>query len=228
MPKLRRSSRLAALRRAAQPKIKIILDCAPRRSARLAAKRRGKPNTTFIRHRPTVLDDLPMHVIQHQIFSYLDYDSRINLNQCLPIWDRVSKKMPAESVMKHDIELRIKVMQNILHRIAEEVWDYTTYSFRPVLKGDPRMIEMIKMFKFFQEPHYFNMINIFPTFHKAVVAKINEFEVVTLEDRKGYSDVIIDNFILEITKLKSKIEKEKQFFSNASPLLGLIKPLTFI
>ena len=228
MSKLRRSSRLAALKRAAQPKIKIILDCAPRRSARLAAKRRGKPNTTFIRHRPTVLDDFPMYVIQHHIFPYLDYDSRINLNQCLPIWERVPTKMSAESMMKHDIDLRVKIIQRILNRIAEEAWDYTTYSFMAVLKGDTRMLEMIKLFKLLQQPPYFKMISLFPTFHKAVVEKIQNLENTPHEDKKSYSNECVDKFTLEITKLKSKIEKEKDFFTNTAPCLGLIEPLRFI
>ena len=225
MPKLRRSPRLAAK---LPKKVKIVLDCAPRRSSRLAAKRRGKPNTGFIRHKPTVLDDLPMHVIQYDIFSYLDYDSRINLNQCLPIWDRVPKKMAPQSIMKHDIDLRVKIIQGILTRIAEEAWDPTTYSFRTVLKGDAKMLEMIKLFKYLQEPPYFKIISLFPSFHKAVVAKVNELEATPLEDKKTYSDEAIDNFTLEITKLKSKIEKEKDFFTNDAPCLALIEFLRFV
>jgi hypothetical protein len=224
MPKLRRSSRLAAK---LPKKIKGLL-APPRRSGRLAAKRRGKPNTAFIRHRPTVLDDLPMHVIQYDIFSYLDYDSRINLNQCLPIWDRVPTKMAAPSIMKHDMNLRVKIIQGILNRIAEDYWDHDTYSFRTVLKGDARIVEMIKLFKYLQQPPYFKIISLFPSFHTAVMAKVNELEATPLEDKKSYSKETIDKFTLEITKLKSKIEKEKDFFTNDAPCLGLIEFLKFV
>lgn len=228
MPTLRRSSRLAAKLPKKVKKVKIVNTLAiPRRSARLAAKRRGKPNTGFIRHRPTVLDDFPMYVIECHIFPYLDYDSRVNLNQCLPIWERVPTKMQPLSIMKHDMDLRVKIIQRILFRIAEEVWNPATYSFRGVLKGDARIMEMTKLFKTLQDPRYFKIISLFPKFHDAVVAKIKDFESIPAAEIKDYSKVQLDNFILELNKLKSKIEKEKDFFSNTSPCLGLIEPLRF-
>jgi hypothetical protein len=209
-----------------QPKKVVPLSGPPRRSIRLAIKRRGKPNTAFIKHRPTVLDKLPLDVIKYRIFAHLDYDSRINLNQCLPIWDRLSTKMPKQSILKHDIDLRVKIIQRILNRIGEETWDHSTYAFTPVLKGDTRILEMIKMFKYLQQPPYFKIISLFPSFHKAVVAKIQELEATPLEDKLSYSGDCIDNFTLEITKLKSKIEKEKDFFTSSPPCLAVIKPLS--
>lgn len=200
----------------------------PRRSARLAAKRRGKPNTEFIRHKPTVLDKLPMEIIKYQIFSHLDYDSRINLNQCLPIWDRVSNKMTTQSLMKHDMQVRVKILSHIIVRVAEEAWDNITYSFRTVLRGDTRMLEMIKLFKILQEPPYFKIIGLYPSFHKAVVEKIAEFEAVSIEDKKSYSQGTINKFNLEIIKLKTKIEKEKHFFTITASSLDLIKSVSFV
>jgi len=226
MPTLRRSSRLAAKLPKKINQIKSLHP--PRRSARLAAKRRGKPNTAFIRHRPTVLDNLPTFVIDCHIFPYLDYDSRINLNQCLPIWDRVPTKMPVPSMMKHDMHMRIKIIQGILNRIAEEVWDPATYSFMTVLKGETRMVEMIKLFKYLQQPPYFKIISLFPAFHTAVMAKVKELEAIPLEHKNTYSKEAIDKFTLEITKLKSKIEKEKDFFTNDAPCLELIEFLRFV
>jgi hypothetical protein len=96
-----------------------------------------------------------------------------------------------------------------------------------VLKGDAKILEMIKLFKYLQQPPYFKIISLFPSFHKAVVAKVNELEATPLEDKKTYSDEAIDNFTLEITKLKSKIEKEKDFFTNDAPCLALIEFLRF-
>jgi hypothetical protein len=167
-----------------------------------------------------------MDVIKHGIFAHLDYDSRINLNQCLPIWDRLSTKMPKQSILKHDIDMRVKIIQRILTRIGEEAWDHSTYSFTQVLKGDTRILEMIKMFKYLQEPPYFKIISLFPGFHKAAVAKIQELEATPLEDKMSYSKEYLDKFTLEITKLKSKIEKEKDFFTSSPPCLAAIKPLS--
>lgn len=224
MPKLRRSSRLAA--KLPKKVSEANQQQPPRRSPRLAAKRRGKPNAAFVRHRPTVLDDFPMYVIECHIFPYLDYDSRINLNQCLPIWERVPTKMPAQSVMKHDMDLRIKIIQRILLRIAEDYWDPISESYKSVLNGDARLVEMTKLFKFFQLPHYFKIISLYPSFHSAVAEKITEFEAVYFEEKKGYSEECANNFILEIIKLKNKIEKEKKFFTNAAPKLQGIRPLS--
>jgi hypothetical protein len=225
MPKLRRSARIAAMK-FSEPKDTQPLGGPPRRSARLAAKRRGKPNTAFIKHRPTVLDKLPMDIIKHEIFALLDYDSRINLNQCLPIWDKIPSKMPKQSILKHDIDLRVKIIQRILNRLGEQAWDHASYSFMSVLKGDTRILEMIKMFKYLQQPPYFKIISLFPSFHKAVVAKIKELETIPLEDKTSYSGECLDKFTLEITKLKSKIEKEKDFFTSSPPCLAAINPLS--
>ena len=60
----------------------------------------------FIRHRPTVLDQFPLDVIRVHIFPSLDYESRINLNQCLPPWDRIQKKMDPMAIRKHDDHVR--------------------------------------------------------------------------------------------------------------------------
>lgn len=135
--------------------------------------------------------------------------------------------MPANSVLKHDLDLRIKVIQNMLNKITAETWDGVTYTYRTILRGDARIIEMTKFFKTFQEPLYFNIITLFPVFNIALIEKIQELEVIPATETK-YSMKLLDNFTLEINKLKSKIEKEKDFFTNAAPPIGLIAPLTFV
>jgi hypothetical protein len=184
--------------------------------------------TAFIRQSQTVLDNMPMHVIKYHIFPYLDYNSRVNLNQCLPICDRHAKKMPAISVLKHDLDIRIKVIQGMLDKITAEAWDSETSTYRTLLRGDARMIEMTKFFKTFQQPYYFNIISLFPIFNIALLEKIQEFETIPEPGTLSYSKARLDNFTLEVNKLKKKIETEKPFFTNTAPPLSTIKPLIFV
>ena len=70
----------------------------------------------FIRHRPTVLDDFPLDVIRVHIFPCLDYESRININQCLPPWDRIQTKMNPLAIRKHDNGVRRAHINEILFK----------------------------------------------------------------------------------------------------------------
>jgi hypothetical protein len=72
----------------------------------------------FIRHRPTVLDELPLDVIRVHIFPCLDYYSRINLNQCLPPWDRIQTKMDPLAIRKHDNGVRRAHINEILLKVT--------------------------------------------------------------------------------------------------------------
>ena len=87
----------------------------------------------FIRHRPTVLDQFPLDVIRVHIFPSLDYESRINLNQCLPPWDRIQKKMDPLAIRKHDNCVRRAHINEILliicslfdHLLVIQLLDYS-------------------------------------------------------------------------------------------------------
>ena len=101
----RRSPRLLArdlIKPKAQPKKYL-----PRRSQRLMKKKR-EVLTTYSRQRLTVLDSLPVDVIKYNIFPLLDYQTRLNMNLCLPAWDRVQTRMPPESVIKHQKDYCVK------------------------------------------------------------------------------------------------------------------------
>lgn len=200
----------------------------PRYSACLAAKRKSKPNTGFVRHRPTVLDALPEVLISHFIFPHLDYDSRINLNQCLPIWDRVSKKMQKKSIMKHDVGLRVKTLGKILDKLHHiEQYNYSVNEIS-IIKGDPKILMTSKLFKTLQTPFYFNILCIYPSFRNATVDKILNFQNQTEYPETLYSKALVANFISEIQNLKNKIEKESHIFTNEAPCLELIDSLKFV
>lgn len=218
MPTLRRSLRIAAK----LPKVKKVkaqsncaqsncaqLNCAPRRSARLAAKRRGKPNTDFVKHRPTILDKLPMDIIIHQICVHLDYETRINLNQCLPIWDRVSRKIDKNLVAAHDFRLRTHILANILFKLNSNI--------DPII-GNDRLQLLIKLFKTFQNPLYFTLIPHFPSLRATILQKIKEIETSTENEIQtvGFSKAEYAKLISEVNTLKIKLDKNQH--SHTAPL----------
>jgi len=223
MPILRRSPRIAAkLSKVKKIKTKLQSNCAqsncaqsncaqsgyaPRRSARLAAKRRGKPNTDFVKHRPTVLDKLPMDII-HQIFVHLDYETRINLNQCLPIWDRISRKMDKNLVAAHDFRIRTHVLANILFKLNSNI--------DPII-GNDRLQLLIKLFKTFQNPLYFMLILHFPNLRVTILEKSKEIETSTENEIQtvGFSEVEYAKLISEVNTLKIKIDKSQHSHTTA-------------
>ena len=177
-----------------------------RRSARLAAKRRGKPNTDFVKYRPTALDKLPMDIIKHQICPHLDYETRLNLNQCLPIWDRVSRKMDKPSVAAHDFCIRTQTLSSMLFKLNSNI--------NPVL-GNDRLQLLIKLFKTFNSPLYFTHILGIPVLRAIVLQKIQEIEACTESQNQKAGFSLVDYAILlsEANTLKIKIEKNKDVAS---------------
>jgi hypothetical protein len=212
--KLRRSSRIALLgKKKIRQKKKEI--CIPRRSARLAALRRGKPNKYFIRHRPTVLDTLPLDVISNNIFGFLDYNSRINLNQCLPIWDRISKRMNKDSMLKHDINMRVKIISTNLTSI--ELFDEGT-----------RLLKVISLFKRLIEPSYFELIKKFPQFRNVVLQKIEELKEDIQERHEFLPADNINECLNTFNEITQLIKKSSPSFSAETLLLNRIDTLQFI
>ena len=191
-----------------------------RRSARLAAKRRGKPNTGFAKHRPTALDKLPMDIIKYQICEHLDYETRLNLNQCLPIWDRVSRKMDKPSVAAHDFRIRTQTLSSMLFKLNSNI--------NPVL-GNDRIQLLIKLFKTFNSPLYFTHILRIPILRTTVLQKIQEIEAYTESQYQQAGFSLVDSAILlsEANTLKIKIESNQDAFS-AEPYTLASAVLKFI
>lgn len=132
----------------------------PRRSYRLQQLRVKKnPHKYFIKHRPTVLDELPLDVIRCFIFSCLDYNSRINMNLCLPRWDRIPTKMNKQSVDKFDQNVRVELISGLLRRQETS--------------GD-RLTNAIPIFKTLRHPLFFRLIKEHSFFKSTVVRKISE------------------------------------------------------
>ena len=104
------------------------------------------PAFGFVKQRPTVLDELPLDIIRVYIFPRLDYESRIQLNRCLPPCDRLSKKMDRASVERHDRITTVATVKEYLYKL-EWVWT-----------PNDRYKIAIKMFSLFFKPRYLNLV----------------------------------------------------------------------
>jgi hypothetical protein len=172
----------------------------PRRSYRLQQLHAKKnPHKYFIKHRPTVLDELPHDVIRCFIFPCLDYNSRINLNLCLPTWDRIPTKMNKQSVDKFDKEVRTKVISDQLKR-QERI---------ALSDSNNRIIIATHIFETLRCPMFFRLIKEHLAFKTCVVAKINEL----LHDLRNIrADVKVKTkFRSETRSLRKMINKNCQY-----------------
>lgn len=178
-----------------------------------------------IRSRPTVLDSLPMVLITHFINPSLDYESRINLNQCLPPWDRVSKKMPKNSVILHDINIRKSVLSTLIYKLDRKIWDWGP---RNAINGNERILLFIKIYRLFLNPMYFVMISHFPIFRKVIIDKADEFEESINRIRQEFSERNIRKFISAIKDFRNKLSAQRHTLLNENFDLKPIKLLSFI
>jgi hypothetical protein len=178
----------------------------PRRSQRVKDQKK-KALKTYIRQVPTVLDNLPLHIIAHHIFPYLDYHSRINLNICLPAWDRVTKKMNPASVKKHETNVCVARVSSILGSLMETQTTSHYYPSLWIYRGDKRIQRMIHMLGLFLKDEYFFIYTHFPTFRDVFSAKIDE--MWNLANAQGpqelYSRVWLDELVSTCNALRNKI-----------------------
>lgn len=177
----------------------------PRRSMRIAEQKKKISQGTFIRKRPTVLDKLPLDTISDHIFPYLDYETRINMNQCLPVWDRVQKKMAQESIKKHHINYCVNVIASML--LSLEHREETVLGRPWIYRGDRRMQRMIQMLRLFLKDEYFSLYTNCEKFRRVFIAKIDEIQQLTVYNpyEKLYSKSWIDEIVLTCNSLKDKI-----------------------
>lgn len=187
---------------------------------------------SFIKHRPTVLDKLPLDSIK-MIADHLDYETRINLNLCLPRWDRIRKRMPPKSVVAHDLQMRVNTLTKRVRRLDERVYIEGVYDngylvSRWAVAGVDRIISMTTIFKYLQNPLYFKIVSTFPQFRTALKAKLASFgEEVDHIDPEVFPESFRDDFVLQLTKVKDLVEAKEDTFSNENFKLGSIPMLTF-
>jgi hypothetical protein len=148
----------------------------------------------FIRHRPTVLDEFPLDVIRVHIFPSLDYESRINLNQCLPPWDRIQKKMDPMAIRKHDDHVRRAHINSPLRKmILLAMRPMTTDSEITIAKNLAKVLEL------HFNPMYFAHVRDSEVYRKNLLAHMNQIiEDYPVVEPKALA--IVQNHLVQTTK----------------------------
>jgi len=172
----------------------------PRRSKRIAAQKKRKYLESFTSEQPTVLDKLPLDVITYEIFPYLDYATRISLNQCLPAWDRVQRRMASDSVMKHHTNNCVKTVSHILNSLEQR----HPSSGHWVYSGDKRIQRMLEMLNLFHKDDYFYIFTHFGQFRSVLSRKVDEMQAIAYEHDAIYSRVWLDELISTCNSLRDK------------------------
>ena len=167
----------------------------------------------FVKQRPTVLDELPLDVIREYIFPRLDYESRIQLNRCLPPCDRLSKKMDRASVERNDIVTPTHVVKEYLLKLD---WISTP---------NDRYKLAIKMFALFFKPRYLNLVRHNNNFRSVLLQKLDSLKVPQQGYRGVYPDIDITTRLVKTMKrLKRRVLNTP--FEN--DIVDKGQPLTFV
>ena len=174
----------------------------------------------YIRHRPTVLDELPLDVIRVHIFPCLDYESRTNLNQCLPPWDRLPKRMNTDMMRVHDLRIRIKHLESMNGRIDDlYTWPYT------IEKETKRFKVLTEYFTLHLTPPYFEIIKK-QMYRDVMLIKIDEF----IDELITYRGNVCINVRLRMTKVMAKLRKIIQKSGPYPPTVAtnMVPDLSFV
>jgi hypothetical protein len=182
------------------------------------ASYRGHPAERFVKQRPTVLDELPLDVIRVFIFPTLDYESRIQLNRCLPPWDRLTKKMPRVSVENHDEIAVVSEVRRLLFKLEER---YTWHRTSDWL--EKRYKAFIHLFSILQRPRYLRIILCRGGFRKSVLDKIEQIYNTLPDDKVDIG--VKERLLSTITRLRKKIVAAAPY-KQGIPIYD-VNPLTF-
>jgi hypothetical protein len=187
--------------------------------SKISASYLGHPAERFVKQRPTVLDELPLDVIRVFIFPRLDYESRIQLNQCLPPWDRLTKKMSRASIERHDEITVVSEVRSLLFKLEESnTWprasDWLVKRYKT----------FIHLFRILQKPRYLNIIFCRGNFRKSVLDKIEEiYDMVPGHDKVDIG--IKERLISTLTRLRKKIVAAAPYQPNR--MSDDVEPLSF-
>jgi hypothetical protein len=174
----------------------------------------------YIRHRPTVLDELPLDVIRVHIFPCLDYESRINLNQCLPPWDRLPKRINTEMMRVHDLRVRIKHLESMNGRMDDlYTWPYTED------KETKRIKLITDYFLLHLKPQYFEIVKK-ELYRQVTLTKIDDFTY----DLTKYGGNVCINVRLRLIKAMAKVRKMIQKSGPYPPTVStnMVPELSFV
>ena len=188
-----------------------------RKSPRLQELKRRemkKSLNTYVKQRPTVFDNLPLVIIKHSIFPYLDYNTRNSLNLCLPPWDRISTRIPRNKIQEHNMAVCVSKISSILNSLN------SSHIYIESASGEePRLNRVIEMISLFMKEEYFMIYKGSLRFRNMFCIKLEEFLNTTNDGR--YSDEKFEILISTCINLRVKI------YTNKDPMTTSIKSDAF-
>lgn len=181
----------------------------------LKRKEMKKSLSNYTKQRPTVFDNLPLAIIKHAISPYLDYNSRISLNMCLPPWDRISTRIPRHKIQEHNVAVCSAKVASILNSLNDSSTYTDSDAFGEEVLRDMRLQRVNEMMSLFMQDDYFTIYRGSVRFRNMFHLKLEEFLHTTNDGQ--YSDETFELLTSTCLSLSEKIN------SNKKPLTTFIK-----
>ena len=161
----------------------------------------------------TVFDNLPLDVIKFEIFPFLNYHERLNLNLCLPPQDRIRRKMLKASIERHERIILVETIRSYL-----DLHENGTFTVSKQLEN------MIRLFILLQKPRYFVLIARHPAFRDCVIQKIRNLVEQLINLRTPVELGVRVKLASELKKLRNKIDTSGPYIPN---MIDSAPPLSF-
>jgi hypothetical protein len=194
-----------------------------RKSPRLQELKRRemkKSLSNYTKQRPTVFDNLPLAIIKHSIFPYLDYNSRNSLNLCLPPWDRISTRIPRHKIQEHHVAVCTAKVASILNSLNYSSTYTESDIFGEEVVREARLTRLIQMLSLFMQDDYFTIYRGSLRFRNMFHLKLEEF--LNMTNDGNYSGETFELLTSTCLSLSEKIN------SNKKPMTTFIKSGAYI
>ena len=159
----------------------------------------------------TLLDELPIDVIREHIIPYLNYEERINLNQCIPASERISRRMNKGSIEKHEQSVMVNTIRWYLEQIERG------------LEKNTKIKIITRLFTLLLKPRYFSLIERHQSFRLSVINKIRGLIHDLIKMRTPVEIGARVKLASELKKLRKKIDESGPYTearTDSSPLLS--------
>ena len=117
-----------------------------------------------------LLDNLPLDMIQFEIFPYLDYDSRVTANSMLPPLDRVKIPLKKDAALQFALTYSSVKIGSYLKRLD-------------TVTGTARRRLILKIYR--EIPKHFHILEYSERARKEILKKSAEFSDTTSEDYRN-------------------------------------------
>ena len=102
---------------------------------------------------PHLFDNLPLDMIQYEIFPYLDYDSRVTVNLMLPLVDRIRTPLKKDAAIQFNMTLSVPILAKYLRDVdtREKSGQQRNRAILKVYREIPKLFYVLEYNKKFRE-----------------------------------------------------------------------------